>query len=105
MPPTADREGSAGAAAARGFELSALPAEFYDDPYPYYAGLRENDPVSVRRDGTVFVVESAAHRLSRLAPGALAAAGVVDGERHRTERPPSPLARRPPRRGRAISMI
>jgi hypothetical protein len=41
----------------------------------------------------VFVVESAAHRLSRLAPGTLSAAGVrVDGGRHRTERPPSPLA-------------
>jgi hypothetical protein len=41
----------------------------------------------------VVVVESAAHRLTRLAPGALAAAGAtVNGERHRTERPPSPLA-------------
>jgi hypothetical protein len=39
------------------------------------------------------VVESAAHRITRLAPGALAAAGVtVAGTRHRTERPPSPLA-------------
>ncbi len=56
-------------------------------------GLAEPSDVVLTADGGVFVVESAAHRLSRLAPGVLSAAGVrVDGERHRTERPPSPLA-------------
>jgi hypothetical protein len=40
------------------------------------------------------VVESAAHRLVRLAAGALSASGstTVTGARHRTERPPSELA-------------
>ncbi|GAA0808591.1 NHL domain-containing thioredoxin family protein [Spirilliplanes yamanashiensis] len=55
-------------------------------------GLAEPSDVVLAADGAVFVVESAAHRLTRLAPGALAAAGVVDGGRRRTERPPSPLA-------------
>ena len=56
------------------------------------AGLAEPSDVVLAADGAVFVVESAAHRLTRLAPGALTAAGVVDGGRRRTERPPSPLA-------------
>jgi hypothetical protein len=57
------------------------------------SGLAEPSDVVVTPDGGVLVVESGAHRLTRLAPGALAAAGVtVAGRRHRTERPPSPLA-------------
>jgi hypothetical protein len=42
----------------------------------------------------VLVVESAAHQVIRLAPGALSAAGAttVAGARHRTERPPVELA-------------
>jgi hypothetical protein len=42
----------------------------------------------------VLVVESAGHRLTRLAPGALSASGAttVSGARHHTERPPTDLA-------------
>jgi len=32
-------------AVAREFELTRAPAAFIDDPYPYYAALREHDPV------------------------------------------------------------
>jgi thiol-disulfide isomerase/thioredoxin len=53
------------------------------------SGLAEPSDVLVLGDGTVVVVESAAHRLARLAPGVVKR---VDGERHRTERPPSHLA-------------
>ncbi|MET8153757.1 NHL domain-containing thioredoxin family protein [Actinoplanes sp. NPDC049668] len=53
------------------------------------SGLAEPSDILVTRDGAVFVVESGAHRLVRLAPGAVT---TVAGERHRTERPPSPLA-------------
>ncbi|GAA4677329.1 NHL domain-containing thioredoxin family protein [Phytohabitans rumicis] len=56
--------------------------------------LAEPSDVVLTADGGVVVVESAAHRLTRLAPGALSAAGAVTvaGERHRTERPPTDLA-------------
>ena len=53
------------------------------------SGLAEPSDILVTRDGAVIVVESGAHRLVRLAPGAVR---TVAGERHRTERPPSPLA-------------
>ncbi|PRY27105.1 NHL domain-containing thioredoxin family protein [Pseudosporangium ferrugineum] len=53
------------------------------------SGLAEPSDLLVTRAGEVFVVESGAHRLVRLAPGAVR---TVEGERHRTERPPSPLA-------------
>ncbi|WP_204296624.1 NHL domain-containing thioredoxin family protein [Actinoplanes campanulatus] len=53
------------------------------------ANVAEPSDVLVTRDGQVIVVESAAHRLSRLAPGVVK---TVSGERHRTERPPSNLA-------------
>ena len=57
------------------------------------SGLAEPSDVVVTADGGVLAVESAAHRITRLAPGALVAAGAtVNGERHRTERPQSPLA-------------
>jgi len=32
-------------AIARDFSLAGVPADFIDDPYPYYAALREHDPV------------------------------------------------------------
>lgn len=56
--------------------------------------LAEPSDLVLTGDGDVLVVESAAHRLTRLAPGALSAAGAstVSGERHRTERPPTDLA-------------
>ncbi|MET0495432.1 MAG: alkyl hydroperoxide reductase, partial [Actinoplanes sp.] len=53
------------------------------------SGLAEPSDILVTRAGAVIVVESGAHRLVRLAPGAVR---TVAGERHRTERPPSPLA-------------
>ncbi len=57
-------------------------------------GLAEPSDVVVLPDGGVLVVESSAHMLTRLAPGALTVAGAftVAGARHRTERPPTLLA-------------
>ncbi|TDC29774.1 redoxin domain-containing protein [Micromonospora sp. 15K316] len=54
-------------------------------------GLAEPSDLVVTGEGEVLVVESAAHRLTRLAPGALSAAGAntVDGPRHRAERKPT----------------
>jgi hypothetical protein len=56
--------------------------------------LAEPSDLVLTPDGEVLVVESAAHRLTRLAPGALSAAGArtVDGGRQRAERPPMDLA-------------
>jgi sugar lactone lactonase YvrE len=53
------------------------------------SGLAEPSDVLVTAAGEVLVVESAAHRLTRLAPGVVK---TVSGERHKTERPPSHLA-------------
>ena len=57
-------------------------------------GLAEPSDLVLTADGGVLVVESAAHRLTRLGPGALSAAGAttVAGARRRTERPPTDLA-------------
>ncbi|MFF5172468.1 NHL domain-containing thioredoxin family protein [Micromonospora sp. NPDC000089] len=57
-------------------------------------GLAEPSDLVLTADGGVLVVESAAHRLTRLAPGALSAAGAstVDGPRHRLERKPTEVA-------------
>lgn len=56
-------------------------------------GLAEPSDIVVTPDGGILVVESAAHRLTRLAPGALEAAGIsAEGVRMRTERPPTMLA-------------
>ena len=38
-----------------GFDLRAPPADFYDDPYRYYRRLRDNEPVRVLDDGSVFL--------------------------------------------------
>ncbi|MEV6691200.1 NHL domain-containing thioredoxin family protein [Micromonospora sp. NPDC051196] len=56
--------------------------------------LAEPSDLVLTPDGAVLVVESAGHRITRLAPGALSAAGAntVDGPRHRTERKPTELA-------------
>ncbi|RZU72560.1 thiol-disulfide isomerase/thioredoxin [Micromonospora kangleipakensis] len=57
-------------------------------------GLAEPSDLVLTAEGEVLVVESAAHRLTRLAPGALSAAGAstVDGPRHRAERKPTDVA-------------
>jgi thiol-disulfide isomerase/thioredoxin len=54
------------------------------------SGLAEPSDILVTATGEILVVESGAHRLVRLAPGAVSS--QVTGERHRTERPPSHLA-------------
>jgi thiol-disulfide isomerase/thioredoxin len=53
------------------------------------SGLAEPSDVLVTAAGEVIVVESGAHRLTRLAPGTVE---TVAGRRYRTERPPSTVA-------------
>ncbi|GAA0564330.1 redoxin domain-containing protein [Paractinoplanes ferrugineus] len=53
------------------------------------SGLNEPSDIVVTGSGDVIVVESSAHRLTRLAPGVVK---TVTGERHKTERPPSLVA-------------
>jgi len=43
------------AAAIRDFQLTRVPADFLDDPYPWYAALREHDPLHALEGGGVFV--------------------------------------------------
>lgn len=40
---------------ARQFDLRHLPADFYQNPYPYYHALREHDPVKQMPDGSYFL--------------------------------------------------
>ncbi|MSP96818.1 MAG: cytochrome P450 [Betaproteobacteria bacterium] len=40
---------------ARDFQLTRVPPGFIDDPYPYYAALREHDPVHELEGGGVFL--------------------------------------------------
>src|SRR5437763_13374140 len=42
-------------AAARDFDLKRLPADFIDDPFPYYRALREHDPVHRMAEGAYFI--------------------------------------------------
>ena len=42
-------------AAARDFDLKRLPADFIDDPFPYYHALRAHDPVHRMPDGAWFL--------------------------------------------------
>jgi cytochrome P450 len=42
-------------AAARDFDLKRLPADFSDDPFPYYHALRRHDPVHRMPDGAYFL--------------------------------------------------
>lgn len=39
----------------RGFQLTRPPADFLDDPYPYYAALRAHDPVHALEGGGVLL--------------------------------------------------
>jgi len=43
------------AAAVRDFQLTRVPPAFLDDPYPWYAALREHDPVHTLEGGGVFL--------------------------------------------------
>jgi sugar lactone lactonase YvrE len=56
------------------------------------SGLAEPSDLVLTPSGDVVVVESAAHRLVRLAPGTLRTSAQTAGPRLRTERPPSDLA-------------
>src|SRR4051812_18962849 len=42
-------------AAARSFDLKSLPADFIDNPFPYYAALREHEPVHRMPDGAYLI--------------------------------------------------
>src|SRR5436190_6393590 len=42
-------------AVARDFDLKRLPADFIDDPFPYYRALREHDPVHRMAEGAYFI--------------------------------------------------
>ncbi|HVZ44317.1 MAG TPA: cytochrome P450 [Ramlibacter sp.] len=44
---------------ASGFDLRALPADFYADPYPVYDALREAEPVRRMPDGSFFLTRYA----------------------------------------------
>jgi cytochrome P450 len=44
---------------AAGFDLRALPADFYANPYPVYALLREAEPVKRMPDGSYFLTRYA----------------------------------------------
>jgi cytochrome P450 len=41
--------------AVRDFDLKRLPADFIDDPFPYYAALRAHDPVHRMPDGAYLI--------------------------------------------------
>src|SRR5262245_9896329 len=41
--------------ALRDFQLTRVPPGFLDDPYPWYAALREHDPLRALESGAVFV--------------------------------------------------
>jgi cytochrome P450 len=41
--------------AARSFDLKCLPADFIDDPFPYYHALREHDPLHRMPDGAYLI--------------------------------------------------
>jgi cytochrome P450 len=43
------------AEAVRDFQLTRVPPEFLDDPYPWYAALRAHDPVHALEGGGVFL--------------------------------------------------
>ncbi len=44
---------------AHGFDLKALPADFIDNPFPYYRALREHDPIHRMPDGAYLVTRYA----------------------------------------------
>ena len=41
------------------FDLRALPPDFYANPFPVYAALRESEPVKRMPDGSVFLTRYA----------------------------------------------
>ncbi|WP_438865678.1 cytochrome P450 [Ramlibacter tataouinensis] len=60
LPPVTPAMSPARAAEiAAGFDLRALPADFYANPYPVYARLRETEPVRRMPDGSYFLTRYA----------------------------------------------
>jgi hypothetical protein len=57
MTPPGD--GGAAPELARTFDLTALPAAFYDNPYPIYRALREHDPIHALPSGGYFLTRYA----------------------------------------------
>ncbi|MFL5008482.1 MAG: cytochrome P450 [Microvirga sp.] len=58
MPPQRSGEAdddASPAEMARSFSFERLPPDFHDDPYPYYAALREHDPVHRLDAGKILV--------------------------------------------------
>ncbi len=47
------------AIAARAFDIKRMPADFIDNPFPYYHALREHDPVHRMPDGAYFLTRYA----------------------------------------------
>src|SRR5262245_5689263 len=45
--------------AAKSFDLKALPADFYADPFPYYHALRSHAPVKLMPDGSYLLTRYA----------------------------------------------
>ena len=50
---------SEAAAIARTFDLKALPADFFDNPFDYYRALREHAPVKRQADGSIVLTRYA----------------------------------------------
>ncbi len=57
MRPVAN--GSSNARDVSGFDVRNLPADFYDNPFPYYAALRADSPVKRLPDGTFLLTRYA----------------------------------------------
>ncbi|MBN7757465.1 cytochrome P450 [Nitratireductor aquimarinus] len=55
MTKTADNAATNGEKLAEGFELTALPAGFVDDPFPVYHALLEHAPLKRFADGSVML--------------------------------------------------
>jgi cytochrome P450 len=53
--PVPGLDGDRAVAFARAFDLKRLPADFIDDPFPYYHALRRHDPVHRMPDGAYLI--------------------------------------------------
>src|SRR5258705_11009217 len=53
--PARFADAGAAHAAALGFDLRRLPADYFENPYPYYHALREQAPVHRLPDGSYFL--------------------------------------------------
>jgi cytochrome P450 len=53
--PAPGLDGDRAVAVARAFDLKRLPADFIDNPFPYYHALRRHDPVHRMPDGAYLI--------------------------------------------------